>query len=163
MISVQVCIIVVHCCVIVVVILGCETQGLHVAHDMTAIERPQCPRPCHFNRPSCFAGFNPWAGLYGPRGGFRCSQYSPQAGHKQQQTAENTSDGNPFVLSADEQECVKNIGGAVASFLKPYGINVDVGVAHIPKDGESYFTKYQHHFTKYQNHFNYSRRQQTDN
>lgn len=39
----------------IVTVVGCEAKGLHVAHDMTAIEQPQQPRPCHFNRPSsCF-------------------------------------------------------------------------------------------------------------
>ena len=87
------------------------------------------------NRPpsSCFTPFNPWVTLYGPRGAFCCGQY-PKAACKQQQTAGKSSDDNPFVLSADERECVQNIGGAVASFLKPYGINVDVGVAEVPKD-----------------------------
>ena len=81
---------------------------------------------------SSSCGFNPWAVLYGPRGTYCCSQY-PKATSSQQ----NASDVNsPFVLSADEQECVQNIGGAVASFLKPYGINVNVGVAEVPKDGE---------------------------
>ena len=89
----------------------------------------------HFNRPFCFAGFNPWAGLYGPHGPFSSGQ-CPKREPEQQKTEK--SDDNPFVLSADEQECVQNIGGAVASFLKPYGINVDVGVAGIPKNGESY-------------------------
>lgn len=102
---------------------------------MTVIERPQNPRSCHFNRPSCFTGFNPWAGLYGPRRAFCYNQY-PKAEPKQQQQTESTSDNNPFVLSADERECVQNIGGAVANFLKPYGINVNVGVAEIPKDGK---------------------------
>ena len=105
---------------------------------MAAIERPlQHQRSCHFeghfNRSSSLAGFNPWAGLYGPRG---FSQY-PTREPEQQKTEK--SDDNPFVLSADEQEYVQNIGGAVASFLKPYGINVDVGVAGVPKNGESYF------------------------
>ena len=97
---------------------------------MAAIERPQCPRTCHFNRPSC--GFNPWAALYGPRRTYCHSQY-PKATSKQQN---DTDVNSPFVLSADERECVQNIGGAVASFLKPYGINVNVGVAEVPKDGE---------------------------
>ena len=105
---------------------------------MATIERPQHPRSCHFNRPSCFTGFNPWVGLYGPRGGLYCGQY-PKAGGCKQQTSEKPSDNNPFVLSADERECVQNIGGAVASFLKPYGINVDVGVAQTPKDGKYYY------------------------
>lgn len=124
----------------IVTVVGCEAKGLHVAHDMTAIEQPQQPRPCHFNRPSsCFTSFNPWVSLYGPRGPFCSGQYptgacKPQ--QQQQQTTGKSSDNNPFVLSADERECVQNIGGAVANFLKPYGINVDVGVAEVPKDGE---------------------------
>ena len=109
---------------------------------MAAIERPQQPRSCHFNRPSsCFTSFNPWASLYGPRGAFCYGQY-PKATCKQQQqhqtAGKSSEDNDPFVLSADERECVQNIGGAVASFLKPYGINVNVGVAEVPKDGECY-------------------------
>ena len=103
---------------------------------MAAIERPQYPSSCHFNRPSCFTGFNPWSSLYAPR---MCrGQYPKPAGSQQQQTnKQNTADNdNQFVLSADERECVQNIGGAVASFLKPYGINVNVGVAEAPKDSE---------------------------
>lgn len=106
---------------------------------MTAIERPQCPRPRY--RPSCFTGFNPWVGLYAPPRGTHCCNQYPKTGSEQYQTTENTSDNNSFVLSADERECVQNIGRAVASFLKPYGINVDVGVADIPKDGEFHCSK----------------------
>ena len=102
---------------------------------MAAIERPQYPRSCLFARPSCSTGFNPWASLYGPRTSY-CGQYSRATGTKQQQTNKQNKDDNQFVLSADERECVQNIGGAVASFLKPYGINLNVGVAEAPKDGE---------------------------
>ena len=63
-------------------------------------------------------------------------QYPKPAGSQQQQTNKQNTADNQFVLSADERECVQNIGGAVASFLKPYGINVNVGVAEAPKDGE---------------------------
>ena len=129
--------IVVHTELIMVIIpTGCEAKGLHVAHDMAAIERPRAS--CHFNRPSCFTGFNPWAGLYVPRGaGFCCNRYPKAEGSQQQQaTNEKSSDNSPFVLSADEQACVQNIGGAIATFLKPYGINVDVGMAQVPKDGK---------------------------
>ena len=71
--------------------------------------------------------------MYGPCGPFRSGQCPKR--ESEQQTTEK-SDDNPFVLSADERECVQNIGGAVASFLKPYGINVDVGVAGVPKKGK---------------------------
>ena len=36
---------------------------------------------------------------------------------------------------------MQNIRGAVASFLKPYSINLNVGVAEVPKDGELHCTK----------------------
>ena len=110
-----------------IVPIGCEAKGLHVSHDMAAIEQPlHC-------RPSCFNSFNPWAGLYEPHHPFRSGQCPKR--ESEQQTTEK-SDDNPFVLSADEQECVQNIGGAVASFLNPYGINVDVGVAGVSKNGK---------------------------
>lgn len=105
---------------------------------MTVIDRPQYSKSCHFQRPPRFTGFNPWTALYGPHGGL-CYNQCPRtaAGCKQQEaTNKTTDDNNQFVLSADERECVQNIGGAVANFLKPYGINVNVGVAHVPKDGE---------------------------
>jgi len=92
-------------------------------------EQPQQhPRPCQPCGPPHFATFNPWAGLYQPRGGY-CHRQYPRTTPTQ---PNKTIDESQFVLTPDERECVQNIGGAVSNFLKPYGINIDVNVANIP-------------------------------
>lgn len=113
--------------------IGCESQGVHTSHDMAAIEQPQqqrCTRPSYPGGPPHFAGFNPWAGFCQPRGGY-CRQQCPRT--TQQTTKPTADDSNQFVLNADERACVQNIGGAVSDLLKPFGINVDVNVANLPK------------------------------
>ena len=98
---------------------------------MAVIEQPQQqrPRPCYPCGPPHFAGFNPWSGFCQPRGTY-CRRQCPHTTPPAQPT--KTADNSPFVLTADERECVQNIGGAVSNFLKPYGINVDVNVANMP-------------------------------
>ena len=87
--------------------LGCESQGLHTAHDMATIEQPQQhPRPCQPCGPPNFAAFNPWAGLYQPRGGY-CRRQFPRTTPTQ---SKKTTDESQFVLTPDERECVQTSG-----------------------------------------------------